>query len=76
MKIEIYGSKEEEKEIPLRLNLKSRNTGEVILQAVTEDGRAITNILKITPEGEIYRFTAVSLGLGLNLEIDGKVKTN
>jgi len=71
MKLGIYNEEKEKESKVLRLTLENING--ILLKAVDEKGKYISNICSITPNGKLRLCHSISKSLGLDLNEDGRI---
>ena len=74
MELEIWDEKQDEEE-PVRLRLVKRDSGDITLIAVDEEGDKIRwgNLLTLRSNGSVYRHEGVNENLGFDLDDLGRI---
>lgn len=72
-RIAIYNDKATKLEKPLLLKL-TQDGDDVLLVVMDEDGEHLWNILSITKEGKAFLHPAISDGIGLAVDENGRIK--
>ncbi len=74
MKLEIYDEKQGEKVV--RLRLKSQEDGEIVVLAVNESGKKLSqgNLVGFLLNGQILQYPGVNPDLGFDLDKDERIR--
>jgi hypothetical protein len=75
MELEIWEKQDKELKEPVRLRLVKRDSGDITLIAVDEEGEKIRwgNLLTLRSNGSVYRHEGINEDIGFNLDSLGRI---